>query len=234
MNWKDVAQEFFFGASAPRVVTTRMLERAVLAARPGLSKVSLHAWIRSMVDAGRLAPLYRGVYANMRALPQVIPDECAHVMRSGAIVSLQRVLGAAGVSNNPSVEITSIVAFGDAVTPKLGVVETGIGAYRFHGMPKALVYPDTAVSDYLDGNARYPRATPEKAFLDWLYLGNTPRSWLTAPPMDVDIDNLDKKKLDRLARRMGLADALGTWREKKARYESSSDVEMNMSTRLGF
>jgi len=54
----------------------------------------------------------------------------------------------------------------------------------------------TLFSDRLLG---YCRATPERALLDWLYLGHSPVSTLAPPPGDMDIDLLDRKRLNRLA-----------------------------------
>ena len=60
----------------------------------------------------------------------------------------------------------------------------------------------------------HPRATPEKALLDWLYLANSSHSTLTPPSRgDVDVDVLNKKRLARLAKAMNLVEILGSWDE---------------------
>lgn len=53
-------------------------------------------------------------------------------------------------------------------------------------------------------DARYPRATSEKALLDWVYLGASPRTKIALPPIDIDMELLDRDRLERLAAKMGL------------------------------
>lgn len=68
----------------------------------------------------------------------------------------------------------------------------------------------------LDRGRAHPRATPEKALLDWLYLARSLRSTLSPPSLqDVDLSELDKARLRRLAKTMGLEQALMQWREGK-------------------
>jgi len=59
--------------------------------------------------------------------------------------------------------------------------------------------PAGSLDDRMDPNARYARATPEKALLDWIYLGASPRTKLSSPPLDTDLDRLNKARLRRLA-----------------------------------
>jgi hypothetical protein len=71
-----------------------------------------------------------------------------------------------------------------------------------------------ALADRLDLNrsTAHPHATAEKALLDWLYLATSPRSTLSPPaPQDVDLEALDRRRLGRLATRMGLTGALQQW-----------------------
>jgi hypothetical protein len=59
--------------------------------------------------------------------------------------------------------------------------------FRFHSMPTRLL-DDRAgePEDRLDLDVRYPRASAEKAFLDWLYLGESEYSKIAGPPLAVD------------------------------------------------
>jgi hypothetical protein len=53
----------------------------------------------------------------------------------------------------------------------------------------------------MDANRTHPpRCTPST---DWIYLGNSPRTKLAPPPLDVDLTRLDTLCLRRLADRMG-------------------------------
>jgi hypothetical protein len=62
----------------------------------------------------------------------------------------------------------------------------------------------------------HPHASAEKALLDWLYLAQSPHSTLTAPALhDVDLEQLDSAKLNRLAKAMLLQPTLRAWRRGK-------------------
>ncbi len=68
--------------------------------------------------------------------------------------------------------------------------------------------------DRLDSSGLYThlRATPEKALVDWLYLGLSPRSRRTLPiRSDIDLNMLDKRRLTRLARAAQLHHQLQGW-----------------------
>jgi hypothetical protein len=61
----------------------------------------------------------------------------------------------------------------------------------------------------LDHGLAHPRATPAMALLDWLYLARSPHSRPSPPlPRDVESDELDKARLRRLAKAMGLEESL--------------------------
>jgi hypothetical protein len=70
----------------------------------------------------------------------------------------------------------------------------------------------------VDLNQRlYPRATTEKALLDWIYLGDSPRTKLAPPPLDIDLERVHKRRLKRLAERMKLSKQFAAVREGRER-----------------
>lgn len=71
-----------------------------------------------------------------------------------------------------------------------------------------------AERDRLATELDYRRATPEAALLHWLYLSGSPRSRMSAPPLDLDLGALDLKRLKRLAIAMRLDENLTTWRDR--------------------
>jgi hypothetical protein len=71
------------------------------------------------------------------------------------------------------------------------------------------------LEDRMDLDAKYPRATAEKAFLDWLYLGASRYSKIAGPPFDLELERLGSSRLRRLARTMGLTEKLAAWRARK-------------------
>jgi hypothetical protein len=68
----------------------------------------------------------------------------------------------------------------------------------------------------------YRRATPEAALLHWLYLSNSPRSNLSVPPLDVDLDALDRGRLRRLSREMNVNELLEEWRLRAESQQAAS------------
>ena len=65
-----------------------------------------------------------------------------------------------------------------------------------------------AERDRLDPQLSYRRATPEAALLHWLCLARSPRSRMSPPPADLDMEALDSRRLKRLAHAMGLSAAV--------------------------
>ena len=90
------------------------------------------------------------------------------------------------------------------------------------------------LEDIRDLRFDYPRTTPEKALLDWIYLGASPRSRMTRPPLDLETEPLNRARLKRIARRMGIVNELQAWQEERARFQADPDVRDNTSSLLGF
>ncbi|MBK6295855.1 MAG: hypothetical protein IPF55_17485 [Rhodoferax sp.] len=70
-----------------------------------------------------------------------------------------------------------------------------------------------------------------KALCDWLYLGQSPRSTLRTPPLDMDYDKFSQTRLRRIAGAMGITDAFAAWRQKKLRYDNDPEVQEDTSLR---
>lgn len=221
------------GADAPRVLTVPMIAAALAHKRKRAARGTLFKWIRTQADTGALRPLTRGLYINQLARPLPQAAEAAGYVRSGAIVSLQTVLGDAGVTNSYSDIVTSVIPLraGGAPSSRPALAENV--EFRFHAMPARLLDEEAgAIDDRMDLNVLYARATPEKALLDWIYLGASPRTKLSGPPLDTDLDRLDKARLARLAKHMGLSPELKDYLSRKRKYDEDSDVRANASTEV--
>lgn len=110
--------------------------------------------------------------------------------------------------------------------PSSGEVGTQVGSFAFQAMPLALLYQAGVLDDCLE-TLPYQRATPEKAFLDWLYLGSTSRSHMTLPPLDQDFKRLSQARLTRLAKEMPLDAALAAWKADKAVFGRAPGTRFN-------
>lgn len=83
------------------------------------------------------------------------------------------------------------------------------------------------MQDRMGFDALYPRASPAKALLDWIYLGNSPHTKLAPPPPDVDLTRLDMERLRRLADRMKLSGPLGEYLARRRQYDEDPSVRAN-------
>ncbi len=198
---------------APHVLTTgdlRARARANSGALP--STASLSRWIKALVETGALQPVTRGVYLNRLAGPDVHPAEAAQYIRRGAIASLAWVLERSGALNNFGDTVTCVVPqIGGLAPPKVGTRDTRAASFRFYAMPLRVLEAGAGrLEDLQDLRYAYPRATPERALLDWIYLGASPRSRLGPPPADIRLNGMNSVRLARLAKAMGI---VPQWRE---------------------
>ena len=203
-------------ADAPPVLSRDLLQRLSRSARNGdpAPESTLTWWIRRAVDLGRLQPVLRALYLNRFRVPPGRLADAVQSMHKDAVVSLNTVLGDAGILNNPTHAVTTVVPI-DAghPPPKLGRKSTKAGTVHFYGMPRRILEAGKP-EDRLEPLDRleHPRATPEKALLDWLYLGHSPRSRRTPPALgDMDIELLNRQRLRRLAKAAGTSDILEQW-----------------------
>lgn len=181
------------------MIASVLADRRTVPARNTIFK-----WIRAQVESGALRPVTRGLYINQLASPRPAAAEAAAFVRGGAIVSLQTVLGEAGVTNNYPDIITCVVPHGPDHSPSVRPVRANRIEYRFHALPSRLLDSRAGeLEDRMNLDVRYPRATPEKALLDWLYLGASPRTRVSLPPPDIDLGLLDTNRLERLAEATG-------------------------------
>ncbi len=217
--WKQALERQLSEPGAPAAITLGALSRAASIARgTNVPDRTLQAWITDARARNRLAPVVRGVFLNrFTSPPGRLADAVPHVRRD-AVVSLHTALDEAGAYNNPPHGVTAVVPLDVGPTrPRVGEVITAQGPVYVRAVPRRILEAG-ALEDRLDldSGRAHPRATPEKALLDWLYLARSPRSTLSPPSLqDVDIRELDKARLRRLAKEMGLEQTLAQWREGK-------------------
>jgi len=218
------------GAEAPRVVTIPMITAILADRRKPPARNTVFRWVRDQVASGVLRPMTRGLYLNQLAAPRPLAAEAVGFIRTGAIVSLQTVLGEAGITNNFPDLMTSVIPHDRGHVASVRPVKAADIEFRFHSMPARLLNEQAGeLEDRLEVDFKYPRATPEKALLDWLYLGASPYSKIAGPPLDLETDQLDASRLRRLARSMELVDELKAWQVRKKRYDVDPDVKANGS-----
>lgn len=198
---------------APRVLTVGgLIEFARDHVGVDLHEQTAKYNLASLTRDGLLNNPTRGLYLNTLAQPLPTTQELAQHMRSGAVVSLQTVLGQRGVLNNPTPWVTCVVPRGRTV-PVTGKVDVGGTTFSFSSMNQSAMcehLPELALQPY----AHVPTATPEKALLDWIYLAKNSRKWSEPPRFDLDFELLDMSTMDTLAHAMGITE---TWVEFRDR-----------------
>lgn len=214
LHWSTRLELVFAEPGALRVLDTASIIQVAKNVRRDISKPSVERWIRKAVAANRLRRVVRGLFLNRLTTPPPQLCEAAVWLRPGAVISLQTVLGDSGVWNNYTEWVTAVVPLSSRyTTPSLGRVETEGGTFVFRGVPEH-VLETGAEGDRLVTGVDYRRATPEAALLHWLYLSGSPRSRMSTPPLDLDLGELDLKRLRRLAIGMRLDANLTTWRDR--------------------
>jgi hypothetical protein len=209
-------------------MTVPMIAAAFADRRKKAARNTVFKWIRDQTEAGVLRPVTRGLYLNQLARPQPTAAEATSFVRSGAIVSLQTVLGDAGITNSYSDIVTSVLPVRGGVAQSSRPVVANGAEYRFHAMPARLLNDEAGnLEDRMNLDVQYARATPEKALLDWIYLGYSPRTKLAPPPLDIDLERLDKRRLKRLADRMKLSKQLNEYFTRKRKYDRDPSVRAN-------
>ena len=213
-HWSTRLELVLAEPSALRVLDTASIIQLAKNVRRDISKPSVERWIQEAVAAKRLQRVVRGLYLNRLITPPAQLSEAAVWLRPGAVISLQTVLGDSGAWNNFTQWVTAIVPLSSRyTTPSLGRIETGAGTFLFRGMPERVLEAG-AERDRLAAGLDYRRATPEAALLHWLYLSCSPRSRMSAPPLDLDLGALELKRLRRLAIAMRLDKNLAIWYER--------------------
>ncbi len=233
--WKVEAERWLLAAESPTVLTTATLHMVATTGRVDApSSATLSRWVAEMVDMGKLREVIRGVYINRLGHRDASPAAAAHWVRHRSVVSLSWVLEQGHITNNFGGTITCVIPTEAGWSnPHVGDRLTSAGTFRFFAMPAHLVDERAGkLEDIRDLRFDYPRATLEKALIDWIYLGASPRSRMTRPPFDLDFDDLDRRRLSRLAKTMGVEALLDDWIGQYDAFQADVDVQSNMATRL--
>lgn len=212
---------------APRVLTTPMLARLASQAREGVSRGAVALAVRRLEEDGDLRKVSRGLYLNRCLVPPAAPAEAVAYLRRGAVVSLHSVLGDAGILNNYTNDVWCVVPIQDPPVSVRSVTAADGTRFHFRGIrAERLFAPDRKD---LFAAAPYPRATSEAALCHWLYLWHQPRSGLGPLPQDLDLEELDLARAERIASAMGIEATFTAWRDTV-----DLDYEQDVSPGLGF
>ena len=223
-HWTTRLELALADPNALRVLDKPSIVRVAADVRPGVSEPTVERWIQEAVSANRLQRVVRGLYLNHLINPPAQLSEAAVWLRPGAVVSLQTVLGDSGVWNNYTAWVIAVVPLSRRyTTPSLGHCETAAGTFVFRGLSEPILEAGRE-EDRLTAGVTYRRATPEAALLHWLYLSHSPRSRMSAPPVDLDLDSLDLRRLARLSHAMRLDALFQAWLTRVEARDGSGSI----------
>lgn len=234
-QWKADVERLLMGPDSPTVLTTAMLHCVATTGRADApSPATFSRWVSGMAELGKLREVIKGVYLNVLGHRDASPAAASHWVRHRSVVSLSWVLEQANITNNFGDTITCVIPTNATwPNPNVGDRLTKAGAFRFFAMPARLVDAGR-LEDIRDLRFDYPRTTPEKALLDWVFLGASSRSRMTRPPFDLEIDALDMRRVRRVAKAMEITPELDDWMRQYEEYQSDEDVRENSATRMRF
>ena len=211
--------------------TTGSLWQEALSKDGPPSRPTFERWLREAVQAGKLKKVRAGIFVNAAGNANVSVAAAAGLVRRSAVPSLAWVLEQNWCLNNFGDRITCTVPMAPGLqVPNVGTVKTPHGSFEFRALPWRLHELDALpVQDWRDNRYAHPRATPEKALCDWLYLGQSARSTLWPPPLDLDLGRLNKARLRRVVGAMGIHEAFEIWLQRKHKYDQDPEVQANTS-----
>jgi hypothetical protein len=198
---------------ALRVYSTEELIALIRDVRPSAALITARAAVEGLVAANALTKVSKGVFLNRRCTPPTELGEVAQVIRKGAFVSLESVLGECGFLNNPPAIVTAVLPLTATHRPNVGEVRTSGGqVFRFHALP-ARYFPQSREENrqMMQPGRHYQIFRPEAAALHWLHLAKSVRSKKLQPPQDIDFSVLNLDLLKELAWKWELSSSLAAW-----------------------
>lgn len=210
-EWTARALEWLRSQEAPSAMTIADVRTACcIAAQQAVSYADVKHAVKQWESTGSLKKVRKGVWLNAEKKPAGALDDVLALARPGAVNSLHSVLGACGAHNNPS-----IMAFGvcpsDEPPRELPGVSTRLGQMRFFSLPEAF-FEEAGAGGPWRASSKRPSFAPEKALLDWIFLGRAESCSLPEPnPSDIDLDMLDLRKAATWAKQLRMGDKLATW-----------------------
>jgi predicted transcriptional regulator of viral defense system len=168
----------------------------------GSTETNATSALLRLTSKNLIVRIKRGVWVN-KMISDLNPYEAVPFLRAPwpAYVSLHSALADYGVV----AEIPHVIYAATSAMPRR--YSTAIGEYRFHHLPRHLIW---GFEIRQTGAGHYPVAEREKAFLDLIYLALTPRSPLQLPHKRGRGWDLDKRKLSVYAKRFRYA-PLESW-----------------------
>ena len=191
---------------APRVLTPADLIGLATSIQPDVSHTAVSDTSLMLAEDGDLREVVsRRLWLNRCQMLPATAAEAAQHIRPGAIVSLQTVLGDAGVLHNYTHDVICLVPQVADECPSLTPFTAADGTqFSFFAMPEQMLFAPEPIDLYAP--LPYPRATSEAALCHYLIT-------FGKPPYDTELDDIDMERATRIAEAMGIAGPFQKWAE---------------------
>lgn len=202
-KWRQELHERLRGMSAPRILSFNELWKIANTVKEDIEVRSVRRFVMEAETSGAFRRVRKGLWINDNAIPTPSVAEAAAHVRKDAVVSLQTVLGDAGILNNFSSQVYAVLPVDPATRPNTGSVKTAVTTFHFRGIDREVIEAG-AETDRFVPFLTYRRATPEAALVHWIHLANTRLSTMTMPDTQCDVSHLDMDRLERLSEAAGV------------------------------
>lgn len=225
-KWRNSLYEALKAYDAPRVASYAELLEYAKGVDETVTPRKLDLFIEHARQFDIISQVRRGLFINKSVSPIPILAEAARRIRTGAIVSLQTVLGDAGVLNNFTSQIYCVLPMPDGgQKPNLGSIDAGGTIFHFKGIKQSILEAGDPW-DRIAPMLPYDRATPEAAIVHWHYLASVQRSQMVEPDTQCDMEHIDIERLERLAAAANLKDQVLDWVERCHNRQQMDDEQM--------
>lgn len=229
-KWSREALDWLGRPNAPRALGLADIQAAAEAATGSpVGKRAARSAAAAWEADGSLRHVGGTLWLNGVCRPRGRLEDALVAKRPGAVSSLHSVLGSCGAHNNPSV-MAFAVEPSDGPAAPAKVVSTALGDMRLLGLPPAF-FEAPPGERWTSETTSFPSFVPEKALLDWIYLGGQAAARQPGPnPGDVDLHMIDLDKAGAWAGRLGLSVELAHWlrRHPEPTEQSRSIVEREL------
>jgi hypothetical protein len=206
-TWRRKIVEQYAHPNGERVITFKDLFDVARSIKADLTSEKVSEFVDDFEGLlFRKAP--NGLLVNVATFPPATLGEAVPHLIDQAIVSLHTVLGDKGILNNYTPDYVCVRPI--SLSPDVVALQFESGQIDcFPVDDKILLIGE--VEDRLDPSYRYPRATPEAAIIHWFALGRVGAFSFSEPDTQVDLEDVDMDRLQRIAAEAGLGEVISDW-----------------------
>lgn len=208
-EWRGRAVAWLAGEAAPAALTMASLRAGCSkAAGAPVGEGALRRAIADWERSGALRKARKGAWINAAGNTRGRAEDLLALARPGSVASLHSALGMAGAHRSPSVMAFGVCRAPDGEGAEMGALHTAAGQLNFYGLPERFFERGRG---WTVQGPRHARFAPEKALLDWIWLGSAAGAIPQPSHMDIDLDKLDLRKAEAWSDALSMRDKFAAW-----------------------